>query len=399
MEMRMKSMILYCMVCVVALSSCASAFQSASIGGDLYEIHNRTEIAQRQKAEAEARRAEAEARQAALEAKIAEARAAAAAHDYAVYTDESNLNPYDLVLADSYESAYARRLFGFESPSYRLPSSYYTYQYSDAYHYASAYDPAFYNVMVSGDQIWVEPKYITSMFGTWGASVALPTYSWYYGWGPSYSSWWYGYPRYSWSDWNWRYSSWGYNWAWGYDPFWSFGFGYYPGYYPGYCPHYHPHYHPHYPGYYPPHYGGDGGGGHRHQTVVRRNVGQSLGGQSVGARYPQQGTISGGSNSNNRIRRVGGTVTGSGQYRGSSSGSSTGSQYRGSSSGTQYRGSGSSSTGTRTSNSFNRRSESNSMSHSGASFNRGSSSGGYSGGYSGGGNSSGGSHGGGQIRR
>ena len=395
---RMKKSILYCVACVMALTSCSSAFQTASIGGDLYSIHNRTEIALRQKAEAEAARAEAEARQAALEAKIAEARAAAAAGEYAYYNEQS-VNPYDLVLADTYESAYARRLFGFESPSYRMPSSYYSYRYSDAYHYASAYDPAFYNVMISGDQIWVEPKYITSMFGSWGASVALPTYSWYYGWGPTYSSWWYGYPRYSWYDWNWRCSWWGgYNYGWGYDPFWGYGFGY--GYYPHYYPHYHPHHYPHhYPGYHPPHYGGDGGGAHR-QQVVRRQVGPSLGGQSAGPRYPQQGTVSSSSGTGG-IRRVGGTVTGSGQYRGSQSGTTSGSQYRGSGSSSQYRGSSSlsSSSGTRTGSSFNQRSESNSMSHSGSRFGGSSSSGGYSGGYSGGGNSSGGSHGGGQVRR
>lgn len=388
--MSMKKIVLLYVWAAMMLTGCWSSFQTASVGGDLYSIHNRTEIAQRQKAEAEAARAEAEARQAVLEAKIAEARAAAAAHDYAVYTDGSNLNPYDLVLADSYESAYARRLFGFESPSYRMPSSYYTYRYSDAYHYASAYDPAFYNVMVSGDQIWVEPKYITSMFGTWGASVALPTYSWYYGWDAPYSSWWYGYPRYSWYDWNWRCSWWGYNYGWGYGPYWSIGFGYYP--------YHHHHYHPHYPGHYPshgvpPHYGGDGGS-HSRPKVVRRHVGQSLGSQTGGSRYPQQGVGTSGTSGGRTIRRVGGTVTGSGQYRGTVSGSSSrGTQYRGSSSGMQYRGS----TGTRTSNSFNNRSESNSMSHSGVNMNRGSYSGG--GGYSGGGNSSGGSHGGGQIRR
>jgi hypothetical protein len=367
----------------VMLGGCTAMMESSSYGSsDLYITDNRIKVAEELKAKAEAERAEAEARKAMWEARLAEA-------EYYAATEEN----YSSIVADDYESAYARRLYGFQSPTYRMPSSYYNLSTSSAMRYASAYDPAFYNIMVSGDQVWVEPKYVTSMFGSWGATnVTFGLYAspWAFGWGiyadPFYYTMW-GYPHYSWYDWNWHMCYNPYHW------------GYYPGYYPGYCPHYHPHYHPHYPGYYPPHYGGDGGGGHRHQTVVRRNVGQSLGGQSVGARYPQQGTISGGSNSNNRIRRVGGTVTGSGQYRGSSSGSSTGSQYRGSSSGTQYRGSGSSSTGTRTSNSFNRRSESNSMSHSGASFNRGSSSGGYSGGYSGGGNSSGGSHGGGQIRR
>ena len=84
-------------------------------------------------------------------------------------------NPYDAVLADNYQSAYARRLYGFSSSTYKMPSSYYTYRYTDAYQYATAYDPAYYNIMVSGDQVWVEPKYITSMFGSWGAAVVVPT--------------------------------------------------------------------------------------------------------------------------------------------------------------------------------------------------------------------------------
>lgn len=347
------------------LSGCA-AFQSATIGDDLYTSHNRTEIATRQKAAAEAARAEAEARQAAWEAKLAEAKALAAEKELLgvqSLASTATTNPYDAVLADDYQSAYARRLYGFASPSYKMPSSYYTYRYTDAYQYATAYDPAFYNIMVSGDQVWVEPKYITSMFGSWGASVVIPTYSWYYGWTrPSYS-WWYGYPRMSWYDWNWSF---------GYDPFWYWGFGWggYP-YHPGFIP---PHHHHH---YYPPHYGG-GHKPHRPSIAHRPSYGNSRPGSrpsylsGYNPNTPQQGIGSG----RNNYRGTSGTVTGSGEYRGSSNRS--GSQYR-------------NGTTTRNNSSYNQRNDN--------SYRGSSSVGSYSGGYSRGGISSGGTHGGGQSRR
>ena len=52
-----------------------------------------------------------------------------------------------------------------------MPSSYYNFRYGGSFTYATPYDPAFYNIIISGDQVWVEPKYITSMFATWGGSV------------------------------------------------------------------------------------------------------------------------------------------------------------------------------------------------------------------------------------
>lgn len=114
------------------------------------------------------------------------------------YYDESSSNPYNDILADTYESAYARRLRGFESPTYRMPSSYYNFRYGSSFTYATAYDPAFYNIIISGDEVWVEPKYITSMFGTWGGT---PYGGWYFGW--NYSPSWWGYPSYAWGGWNW----------------------------------------------------------------------------------------------------------------------------------------------------------------------------------------------------
>lgn len=334
-----------------------TAFKSASVGDDLYSAHDRVEIAKRQRAIAEAARIEAEANQAAWEAKLAEARALAAERDFkGMTTSAQTTNPYQSILADDYQSAYARRLYGFSSPSYKMPSSYYTYRYSDAYQYASAYDPAFYNVMVSGDQVWVEPKYITSMFGSWGAVAVFPSYGWYYGYRRPYYSWWYGYPHYSW-----------YDWGMGYDPYWGWNYGYWWGgypYYPGFIP---PHHH-----HRPPHFDG---GHHRPTVAVRPNSSRPGGRPSY---------FSGGYNNNTQgissgrgQYRGSGTVTGSGQYRGNAGRSGSSSQLRES---------------TRN-NSFNQRNDDNSF--RGSSSSRGS----YSGGYSGGGNYSGGSHGGGQGRR
>ncbi len=353
----MKRLFFVFTIASVFFASC-TAFKSASLGDDLYSAHDRVEIAKRQKAIAEAARIEAEANQAAWEAKLAEARALAAEKDFhgtkTIYQSDT-ANPYQSVLADDYQSAYARRLYGFNSPSYRMPSSYYTYRYSDDYQYASAYDPAFYNVMVSGDQVWVEPKYITSMFGSWGAAVASPSYGWYYGWRRPYLSWWYGYPHYSW-----------YDWGMGYDPYWGWNYGYwwsgYP-YYPGFIPPHHHHRPPHFDDRY-----------HRPTIAVRPNSSRPGG-------RPAYNTGSGNHNAPQGISsgrgqyRGSGTVTGSGQYRGNSSGRSNSLQYRD------------------TRSSYNQRNDNNSFRES----NSGSR--GYSGGYSGGGNFSGGSHGGGQGRR
>ena len=226
----------------VILGGCTAMMESSTYGSsDLYITNNREMVAEELTARAEAERAEAEMRA-------------------ALYNTSSELN-YSSIVANDYESAYARRLYGFNSPTYRLPSSYYSLATSEAMRYASAYDPAFYNIMLSGDQVWVEPKYVTSMFGTWGATnVTFGIYSspWVYGWGgyasPYYCTMW-GYPHYSWYDWNWNMC---------YNPY-HWGYGYYAGYYP----HYHGHYHPHHPSY-PPHYNpAKPGVGDRYHTAER----------------------------------------------------------------------------------------------------------------------------------
>ena len=330
---------------LLIMSGCATAWQSSTYTDDLYSVHNKIAIANRQKAEAELAKAQYEAQQAQYEATLARIKAEAA--QQGVTVTEGTIDGYDAVLADTYESAYARRLYGFSSPTYRMPSSYYTWRYSDAFFYASAYDPAFYNVMVSGDMVWVEPKYITSMFGSWGA-VAVPSYGWYYGW------------DYSHYYWNSPYG-WSMSWYWGSPYYWNTPY-YWGGGYPYYHYHHHHHY-PHRPSYHrppqhhrPPYVGSGsvGNTGHHHNQpgmVVGRNPGASRpansGSSSVRPSQPSQpssgrvttpsyrgGSSSSSSSSSGSSSYRGGSNSGSSSYRGSSSSyNSGGSSYSGGSRG------------------------------------------------------------------
>ncbi len=266
---------------------------------DLYGSHDKSAIISRKQAEAE----RFAAQQAQYKASLSQTQSLANGE---IEYDFNN------VLADTYESAYARRLYGFSSPTYRLPSSYYTYRYSDAFFYASAYDPALYNIMVSGDLVWVEPKYITSMFGSWGA-IAVPTYSWYYNWSYPYWSW--GYPY----NYAWRF-----HWGMGYyDPFfsWHWGWGY-----PYYPPHHH-HRPPHRPNH--PHFPNGGVGNTGHYHIPGGGYGRNPG---ASAPVNRGGTISRPSTPSNRT----GAVTRDNNYSSprnnsySSPRSNSGSSYRGS---------------------------------------------------------------------
>ena len=349
---------------VLSMSGCAAAWQKVTYTDDLYSVHNKIAIANRQKAEAELAKAQYEAEQAQYEATLARIKAEAAKQGVTV--SEGDINVYDAVLADSYESAYARRLYGFSSPTYRMPSSYYSLQYSDAFHYASAYDPAFYNVMVSGDMVWVEPKYITSMFGSWGAAV-VPSYGWYYGWGAPYRYGYYGYYGYNPYDYYWN-MGWCYGWS---NPYyWGWGYPYYPYHHHHHYPHRPPHHHN------PPHAGSGSVG----STGVHHNRPGMVVGRNPGASRPADRGGSVGSTSSSRpssgrttqpTYRSGGSSSSSSRYN---SGSSS---YRSSGSST-YRSSGSSSSSS--SSSSYRSTPSYSGGGSRSSYSGGSSGGGYSGG-------------------
>ncbi|MBR4851000.1 MAG: hypothetical protein IKU97_02960 [Tidjanibacter sp.] len=387
------------------MSSCGSGTfalasgTSATYTDDLYATHDRVAIAKAEKALADAEAAAAKAREEKIQAMINAAKAEADLADIlgdvelnGVTTTTSTAaagtvvnNTYNIYV-DDYESAYARRLKGFSSATYKLPSAYWDYRYGDAYFLTMAYDPAFYTVMVMGDQVWVEPRYITAMFGSWGRPY-------YY-----------------------RYSAWDYY----YNPFY---YDYYWGWYhhsPYYCHHYNPYYHhthhwhaPHY-GHKPPHKPAPApapGGSHKPGTpgggkspVVHRpsyasgnsSARPSSGRPSYADRLngsrsevgtaPNNGTVSaGGSNSS---RPTGGKVTystGKGSSIGNNRNSSASSSS--SSSGNRSSVSGSNRSGntrSSSSSSYSSSSRSSSSSYSGSSYSGSSNRGGsYSGSRSG----------------
>ncbi len=212
---------------VVLLSGCTTSARLASSGtvDDLYTTHDIKAIAA-----AEARQAEAIARYRQQQAEIVD-------QTIAQYIDQAGEDGSysENILSLTYEDSFERRLRGFESLSYRMPDSYYNYRYGDHYFETQTYDPMFYNVIVMGDQVWVEPRYITSMFGNWGAPVNINL-----GWG--WNRWYRPY-------WDWYYTpSWGWGFGWGYDPYWASSWGWRGWYDPYYW---------HYPGYW-------GWGGHNH---------------------------------------------------------------------------------------------------------------------------------------
>ena len=439
---------------IATLTSCVSSLYSSSNSyDDLYAVHDVEVIAAREKAEAEVRKAEAEARraealaeQAKWEAEQAKQQAllaqntpqtqqqtTASAQNNGLIVVEESGNDF---VANSYESAYARRLRGFQSASYRMPSSYYSLRYNGNVTYATAYDPAFYNIMVSGDEVWVEPKYITSMFGTWGATRATVVLSpWYYGWrgwSSFYDPWYYscwGFPRYSWWDWNWNIcygSHWG---GWGINLWWGWGGLYRPWH------HHHHHYgwyghHHHHGGFW---YGDmwGGGGGHWYRGgdyYGSRNNNSRLNG---GGRAPSRGSavVNRGSANSTPYRSpnsgsVYGNTSRTGRYasaleqqrngsvgRGTTTGSRSGSAVSSQSSGrttttnrsqvvtndnSSQRNNNSSRNNSTSRSSYNSSSSSSSSYSNSSSFSSGSRGGGGS--YSGGGGYSGGSSGGGGSR-
>ena len=134
--------------------------------------------------------------------------------DTTLYEYES---PYDRLIVDSYSEAWDRRMDAMSSPYYGMNNYFVTF--SDDYWYASMFfnDP-YYNVVIMGDHIWVEPYWMS----TW-----RPYHSWYsYGYG--YYG--YGYPFYRYG----YYSSWYHR---------PYHYGYYNNWY--YRPYYH-HSHPYY---------------------------------------------------------------------------------------------------------------------------------------------------------
>jgi len=219
------------------LSGCSSAFylSSADPGADdVYYNPNRTYTAATAQPEMNPTNSN-DPRIAELQKRMNTSMSDAVADTTSTAVDTTNVvqkdeNPYNSILASSYQDAQNRRDAAQADPSMN---------YSDlqtALFYASAYDPAFYNVIVYGSHVWVEPKY---MYTGWYRPVS--SFSYYGGYGYPYSSSVYlgfGYspfdygfypfsyglglafydPYYGWNDWgfdryhnNYGYNNYGYN--------------------------------------------------------------------------------------------------------------------------------------------------------------------------------------------
>ena len=135
---------------------------------------------------------------------------------------KKSTNPYEAVLADNMEEAYKRRENARRDLSYGM-SDYYSVINSDDYWYASTYDPAFYNMIIAGNSVWVEPKWISTGYGygyNYGNFYNRPMTSWGYGFShyPFSMNSFYPY-RYSYG-YNYGYYGYGYNSGW-YSPYMS----------------------------------------------------------------------------------------------------------------------------------------------------------------------------------
>ena len=198
---------------VMALSGCSAAlFSSSSSSDDLYSTHDTRAIAN----------SDLQRRERALAAREAELRRQEEAAKAAYQVNQaqrsgSESTSYQSVLSDNYQDSYERRLKGFSSSSYKVNSTVPDNTQIKAINYASAYDPAVYNVMVMGDEVWVEPKYISSLFGTWGSTSSV-NLNFNLGWG-------WGSPYWGWNNWNWRWGNPYYSWY--YPPYYGPSWGWY----------------------------------------------------------------------------------------------------------------------------------------------------------------------------
>ncbi|MCG8410952.1 MAG: hypothetical protein MI739_06690 [Bacteroidales bacterium] len=137
--------------------------------------------------------------------------------DTVIYENKKTVNPYHDILVDDVSEAYKKRREGLSNPYYGM-NNFHIYT-SDAFWYASAYDPSFYNIVIMGDQVWVEPRWVSSSLGFWPRRAFV-------------SSW--NYPYYSCYNSSLYYNSW-YSYGYGvhspYSPYYSWNYPYYYDYY------------------------------------------------------------------------------------------------------------------------------------------------------------------------
>lgn len=145
-------------------------------------------------------------------------------NDTIIYKAE-DANPYNRILSESYEESYERRLRGLEDPTYGFNN--WPLYNSTEYWYAQSYDPAYYNIIVMGGYVWVEPWYISRMFSWPRPSIH---FSFGFGWDYPYYSYWNN-PS-SFYYWNWNYPYLAHTSPWyGNSYWWGYNNGYWHGNY------------------------------------------------------------------------------------------------------------------------------------------------------------------------
>lgn len=189
-------------------------------------------------------------------------------------------------LVTSVDAALQRRILAYRN--YRAMDDDY-WRLMESFHEALSrrYDPAFYNVITFGNDMWVEPAYITAIFDKSDPTARLkekqfslwddrdnrtqvnvtlnvtPGGGWFSPWNAYWDSYYWGYAPWR-NPWRWNsyyYGGWGphwgWNWSWNWGPTWGWGpawgpnWSWGPAWWPGYAP-------------LPPAWGGgSGGGGHR----------------------------------------------------------------------------------------------------------------------------------------
>ena len=167
--------ILLLSVSAIFLVSCSSSLQQRQFADDLYyspDKQQNREIIEEFEKDYEKAIAENEQKE-----------QQGATQNDTVMDFKKSTNPYEDVLADNMEEAYKRRVQARRDFSYGM-GDYYSVINSDDYWYASTYDPAFYNMIISGNSVWVEPKWISTGYGygyNYGNFYNRPMYSWGFG--------------------------------------------------------------------------------------------------------------------------------------------------------------------------------------------------------------------------
>lgn len=201
----MKTNLLTTVLAVGMLSSCSSSFfltSNTSGEDDIYYNPEKKYVASVSGGDINPLNS-TDARIAELQRKMNATMSDTVATSDTVYVEEANTNPYESVLVSSIEESRERRLKAQSDLSFSYND------YSDALFYASAYDPAFYNVVIYGSHVWVEPRWVSS-------SWYFPRSSFSLGFGYEYGAYWpgvsYGYGIYNpWGIGLYSGHYWGYN--------------------------------------------------------------------------------------------------------------------------------------------------------------------------------------------